>query len=372
MYTLADYAGMIADYSRLDAYAAALRHSVRPDSVVADLGAGIGAFSLLAAQFGARRVYAIEPDDAIHLGRAIAAANGLADRIEFIQARSTDVSLAERATIIVSDLRGTLPQFGRHLPAIADARERLLAANGVLIPRRDKLWAAIVEAPDVYTEHVAPWRERTHGLDLTPAREMLANTWRKVHLAPDLLLSDAQCLEIRDYHETTNPDLDVESTWTARRMGAVHGLCVWFESELIDGVTFSNAPGRTPTAHGQGFFPFATPVALGEGDSMSVRLQANLVGDDYVWRWTSLARTQSTLCTAFPPRQRQLTKSAASHVPVLNPEGEIDLFVLARMRESMPLGDIARELLTRFPSALRDWNAALGRTGELSRKYLRD
>lgn len=368
MYTLADYAGMMADRIRIDAYAAALRHAVRGDSIVADLGAGIGTFSLLAARYGARKVYAIEPEDAIHLGRAIAAANGLADRIDFIQARSTDVVLRERATIIVSDMRGTLPQFERHLPAIADARQRLLAEGGVLIPRRDRLWAAIVDAPEAYAGHVAPWGDRTQGLVLEPARQMLANTWCKTRVTPDQLLSDSQYLTALDYHELTDPDLDVEGTWVARRAGTGHGLCVWFDSELSDGITFSNAPDQPRAIHGQGFFPFAAPVPLSEGDSMSVRLRANLIGDDYLWRWTSHGRTQSTL-HGVPLTAQLLPKSAAGHVPVLGTDGEIDLFALARMQESMPLGEIAGELLARFPSALRDWNAALGRAGELSRKY---
>jgi protein arginine N-methyltransferase 1 len=371
MYTLEDHACMLADAARIDAYTAALQKTVHAGSVVADLGAGIGTFSLLAARLGAKKVYAIEPEDAIHLGRAIASANGLSDRIDFIQASSTDVVLPERATVIVSDMRGTLPQFGRHLPAIADARQRLLSDSGVLIPRRDRLWAAIVDAATVYADHIAPWRDRTYGLVLRPAEEMLANTWRKVRLAPDRLLSDALCLATLDYREITDPGLDVETTWPTLQAGTAHGLCVWFDSELIDGVTFSNAPDQPRAIHGQAFFPFAAPVAVNAGDSMSVRLQANLVGDDYIWRWTSLGHTQSTL-QGVPLGARQLPKSAASHVPDLNVEGEIDLFILTRMTESMPLGDIARELLARFPSALRDWNAALGRAGQLSHKYSKD
>ena len=368
MYTLADHAGMLADGIRIDAYAAALRHAVRADSIVADLGAGIGTFALLAARFGARRVYAIEPEDTIHLGRAVAAASGLADRIDFIQARSTDVVLPERPTIIVSDMRGTLPQFERHITAIADARRRLLAEGGVLIPRRDRLWAAIVDAPEVYADHVTPWRDCTHGLALEPAEQMLANTWSRIRLAPALCLSDSQCLATLDYHELADPDLDIDSVWDARRAGTGHGLCVWFDSELIDGIGFSNAPEQPGAVHGQAFFPFATPVTLSEGESISVRLQANLVGDDYMWRWTSLGRTQSTFY-GVPLAAAQLSRRTADHVPVLGTDGEIDLFVLGRMQESMPLGDIARELLVRFPSAVRDWNAALGRTGEVSGKY---
>ena len=58
----------------------------------------------------------------------------------------SDLVLAYRAGIIISDLRGVLPWFQQHIPSIIDARKRLLARGGVLIPRRDILWAAVVEA----------------------------------------------------------------------------------------------------------------------------------------------------------------------------------------------------------------------------------
>ena len=131
---------------------------------------------------------------------------------------------------------------------------------------------------------------------------------------------------------------------------------------------FSNAPDQPRAIYAQAFFPFAAPVALSEGGSISVRLQATLVGDDYLWRWTCLGRTQSTLY-GVPLGPKHLTKGAAGHVPALTTEGEIDLFVLARMQESLPLGEIARELLARFPSVFRHRNAALGRAGDLARKY---
>mgnify|MGYP001184895145 CR=1 FL=1 len=73
---------MIADRVRMDAYVRALRQAVVPGSVVIDIGTGTGIFAMLACQFGARRVYAIEPDDAIQVAREIAAANGFADRID--------------------------------------------------------------------------------------------------------------------------------------------------------------------------------------------------------------------------------------------------------------------------------------------------
>jgi type I protein arginine methyltransferase len=128
-YRVSSYGQMILDRGRTAAYAAALKRRVAPGSVVADIGAGTGTgvFSLLACQYGARRVYAIEPDDAIGLARECAVANGYAERIRFLQAVST---------------------LQRHLPSIVDARERLLAPGGVLIPQRDVLWATAVEAAE--------------------------------------------------------------------------------------------------------------------------------------------------------------------------------------------------------------------------------
>ena len=156
MYSLESYGNMIADSVRMDAYARALRLAVKPGSVVLDIGAGTGIFALLACQFGARRVYAIEPSDTIQAAREIAAANGFAERIEFFQEMSTAITLPEPADVIVSDLRGVLPFYQHHLPAIADARRRLLAPGGVLIPRSDTLWLACVEAEDLYRRITTP------------------------------------------------------------------------------------------------------------------------------------------------------------------------------------------------------------------------
>ena len=97
MYSLHFYGEMLADTGRTEPYVEALRRLVRPDSVVLDLGCGPGLFALLACKFGARRVYAVEPDNAINIAREAAAANGFVERIEFFQELSTVVTLPEHA-----------------------------------------------------------------------------------------------------------------------------------------------------------------------------------------------------------------------------------------------------------------------------------
>ena len=195
MYSLGAYGSMLADRVRVDAYAQALRKTVREGSVVVEIGTGPGIFAVLACQLGASRVYAIEPSEIIQVAREVAAANGCADKIEFFEEFSNRVTLPTRADVILSDLRGVLPLFERHIPAIVDARRRFLAPGGILIPRKDTLWAAIVEAPKPYGEFVDPWDQNAFGQDLSPARRLIVNNTQKVRVSPDQLLTAASALD---------------------------------------------------------------------------------------------------------------------------------------------------------------------------------
>ena len=287
MYSLHFYGQMLADAPRMDAYAAALRETVNRDSVVMDLGCGPGVFALLACKLGARRVYAVEPDNVIGLAREAAAANGFADRIEFFEKLSTEITLPEPATIIVSDLRGVLPWFEQNISSIIDARKRLLAPRGVLIPGRDILWAAVVEAPEQYAELVSPWQNQFE-LDLSAGTRFITNNWRKTHIKPEQFLAEPVCWNTIDYHEVESRDVRAEISWRAARDGTAHGFTLWFDSELGDdtsGIGFSNHPSAPRMIYGQGFFPFSQPVEITEGDRIELRLAADFVQDNYVWRW---------------------------------------------------------------------------------------
>jgi len=284
MYSVHFYGQMLRDAPRMEAYASALRRAVRPDSVVMDLGCGVGVFALLACKFGARRVYAVEPENIVGLAREAAAANSFLDRIEFFEKLSTEITLPEPATIIISDLRGVLPFFEQSVSSVIDARKRLLTPGGVLIPHRDVLWASIVEAPEQYDEIVGPWRSR-FDLDLSPGIRLVTNTWRKSRIRSEQLLTDPVCWTTLDYYEVNSPDVRAEISWQSTRKGTAHGVAVWFDSELIEDIRFSNHPAAPEMIYGTGFFPFLQPVELMEGEQVTVQLAADLVNDGYVWRW---------------------------------------------------------------------------------------
>ena len=82
-----------------------------------------------------------------------------------------------------------------------------------------------------------------------------------------------------------------EGAWEIRDAAVADGVAVWFESELGGGFGFSTAPGNDVCPYGQLFLPFRNAVAVAPGDSLRIRIDLHLAGDDYVWAWRAWARS---------------------------------------------------------------------------------
>ena len=370
---------MIADAQRIDAYVMALRRAVKSNSVVVDLGCGPGLFAMLACQMGARRVYAIDPDNVIEVARQAAIANGFADRIEFIQDYSTRVTLPEKADVIISDLRGVLPWFYQHIPSIIDARQRLLKPGGILIPQKDVLWAAVVEAPEQYAKISGPWEQNPYGLDLNSARRFVINSWQKQRVEPEQFVTEPLQLCVLDYRAIEDCDVDANLGWDRSRGGTAHGVAVWFDSELSDGIGFSNRPGEVELIYGNALFPFSEPVKLCEADRIQIQISADLIEEDYVWRWNTQvlspdaakARVEFSQSSFFasPLSLKQLQKRAHNFMPDLSEEGRATAEALSLMNGKASLQQIAERLAKDFPTRYKTSEAALNDAAELSLKY---
>jgi len=382
MYSLDAYGSMIADRVRVGSYAQALRKTVREGSVVVEIGTGPGIFAVLACQLGASRVYAIEPSEIIQVAREVATANGCADKIVFYEGLSDEVTLPTRADVILSDLRGVSPFFGRHIPSIVDARRRFLSPEGVLIPRRDTLWAAIVEAPKDYDKLVGAWDCNVLGQDLGPARKLIVNDTQKIRVDPDQLMTIPQLWGTLEYNCIENPDVQSNLSWRVERTGTGHGILVWFDAELVDGIGFSNAPSAPETVYGSLFLPWTSPVSLLPGQTVSVDLEAKLLSSDYLWRWSTRIEPIERLSTSvihFDQSQlaglvlstAQLHRKAADYVPHLSDDGRLRRRTLELMDERTSLAEIARQLANEFPERFPRWERALSYAAKISEECSR-
>jgi protein arginine N-methyltransferase 1 len=287
MYDILDHGRMIADRTRTSAYARAIAATVRPDSVVVDLGTGSGLFALLACRAGAKRVYAIESSAVIEVARELAEANGFSDRITFLHADSRGVSLPERANVLIADIHGVLPLFGTALQTMLDARERFLVPGAAIIPRVETLVVALVESPRAYAVHAGAWSD-DYGVDLGAAKRLALNHSRKAAITPAELLSEPREWARIDYARFASTDCSGSVELTTTRDGIAHGFAMWFDAELAEGIGFSNAPDAPETIFGRAFYPFEEPIPLAAGEALTLDLAARLVNDDdYLWRWTA-------------------------------------------------------------------------------------
>jgi protein arginine N-methyltransferase 1 len=380
VYSLSAFGAMIADPDRFAAYSEAIAKAVRHGDVVLEIGCGPAVFALLAARAGARRVFAADTADIVDFARKLAETNGLAERIEFFQCDSRKLTLPEKANVIVSDIRGALPFYDHAIPSIEDARKRLLTPGGVLIPQRDTVKAALIEAADFYSRLTAPWQQSVPALDLSPSLPLILNDSYSSHFKREQLLTDPQTFCVLDYAPGIADSATAELTFTAARGATAHGLCVWFETRLLADIGYSTGPGADKSVYSQTFFPLLEPVVLRPGQQVQVKLRAELVGSDYVWQWDTtfpaaasgerLHFRQSTFHGAhFSPRF--LRTRAANFTPELSAEGQADLWLLQAMDGRTPLQQIAETAAERFPQVFNTTADAFNRASALAERVSR-
>ena len=372
---------MIQDRVRTEAYARALRECITPDSVVLDMGTGVGIWALLACQFGARKVYAVDPNEVIQVAREFARANGYADRIQFIQDMTTRISLPEPADLIVTEMHGVLPMFEQNIASIIDARRRLLAPGGRMIPEKETVWAVPIESVESYDHLMLPWSRNPFGLDLQRAIKFVVNQWRrsKSRIAPEQFLAKPAGWATLDYRTLEEVSFIGRAEWTADRTGTGHGVLVWFDTTLVDGVSFSTGPEAPEIIFGNGFFPWSKPVSISAGDTISVELRADLFDDDYVWSWETVvleqgsaervkARFKQSTFLGVTVSPTMLHKRANDYIPRLNEDGRVEQFALALMDGENSLEEIAGEMAERFSDRFVDAQDALNLVGDLSQR----
>jgi protein arginine N-methyltransferase 1 len=370
MSSISEHAARLRDRARVEAYGQALVRLVKPGAIVADIGSGPGLCALIACRCGARRVYAIEPDPVAELAIEIAADNHCADRVHVIRERSTLVTLPERADVIVTDVRGVLPD--RQLPALLDARRRFLAPGGVMVPLRDDLYIAPVDAAREYGTFVDPWDRNPWDLDLGPARTRVLNTWIRARIGPDRIMADPARVIGIDYMSIETRDLAGVSRQIIRRHGTVHGMCVWFTRTLADGITFSNVPDAAPLFHGSAFFPLQRPIAVEPEDILEVRLTGVSRDDGYAWSWATTLRGRDGRCVkaSFDQSTADGEPEPAVGPPLIRTDQvHVDSFILDQMTRGVTVEEIARRARAQFPRLLASDRVALGRVGRLAQRY---
>lgn len=204
------YAYMRDDETRTPLFAEAIssRLAEAPPQTLTILDIGTGphaVLALLAAEKGARKVYAIEVnEDAAKRARETIEQAGYSDVIQVIDGFSTQIELPEQVDVVVSEIVGSIASEEGLYATIKDAHRRFVkepTRQDSWIPHRVETWAAPCSYALQYalTDPSYDWGGIDEPLRLSCVEDTL------------LQLADPQRMEVISF---TNPDLPPVSRTT--------------------------------------------------------------------------------------------------------------------------------------------------------------
>ena len=267
---------LVADEGRNAAFAAALKRVLRRgNQTVADIGGGTGLLAFLARRLGAAQVHVYEYAPTMELAQELARRNGI-DGLYFYHQHSTKVKRPTRVDAVVSETLGNYAYEENIIETLGDAVQRMLKPGGVVIPRRIRQYAAPVTSARFYNE-LTVWDRLGFDLDLSAARDMsLNNLYVRTFRREDLF--DAEHAPVWDDVDLREVNASVRQgagKWTFARGQTVYGFAVWWRCELVKGIELSTDPTGPKTHWEQLYFPVSSPLKVGAGDTLHLRIKSD-------------------------------------------------------------------------------------------------
>jgi type III protein arginine methyltransferase len=232
---------------------------------------------MMAARAGAGRVVTCEQAPPLAAAaREIVAANGYADRVAVIGARSTRLrvgaELPRRADVLIMEVFDTALLGEGVLPVVDDARARLLVSGARIIPYRAKLIAQVMECAELRAVNPIG---RIAGFDLSVFDRFRAIGGQSVELArePHRPLSEPVTLAVLDFSQPQSRSGEAQAGTMIAAAGTAQAVALWFELELAPGLGLSTAPGG-PRNHWRQSLHFLAPDRpLRAGQEVTVLLR---------------------------------------------------------------------------------------------------
>ncbi len=265
---------IVRDLVRNEAYEAALRRAVGPDSRVLDIGSGTGLLALMAARAGAGAVVTCEMNPAVADAAAdIVALNGYADRVRVIAKRSSDLDvetdMGGPADILVSEIVSYDMLAEAVLPVMEDAVPRLLKPGGRVIPASGQLRVALGWWQGLADQRLGD----VAGFDLSPFNRLEGGSHRLKVGDPGLSLRSPPG-DLFDFdfasggpYPSRETHLDLVSDG-----GEVNGVVQWIRLRMDAEGIYENRPGPgAASCWAARFHPLLRALATVPGETVRVR-----------------------------------------------------------------------------------------------------
>lgn len=273
---------MARDSVRNEAYQQVLAEKIRGKTVV-EIGPGDRlVLTLMAAEAGAAKIYAIEMgEEAYQKAQVLVADKGLTEQIELIHGLSDEVELPEQVDVCLSEIIGTIGNGEGATRHLQDAK-RFLKPSGTMIPEGIVTWLTPVQKPsrvyqDAYLADLITFYSKAAKEELGDDFEFpMYEYW---NFPSSNMIDTAQIFEEYWFNDATFDDVFTKTlTFQAKQSGCFDGLLLWInlyvDREHILGP-------HTNMTHWSSVYIPIEPYQLAQGDEIEVQCHSKFVSNAF-------------------------------------------------------------------------------------------
>lgn len=349
------YRDLLRQVGRIEAFRRAIHDAVGVDDRVLEVGTGVGTYAFFASDAGAARVWAVDGHPVVHVAETIARLNGYADKVQFLRGWIPDVTIPDRASVLIFEDFPTRLADSRVFRLFSDLHKSYLTADAAVVPSGAALYLAPMDTADV-VEPIGDCGDTAYGIDWAASREYLVNTPRQCSLSETCLA--AVPIEVSTIEFAAPPDqwcLGGSASWLLQRDSVVTGLAYWFDLHLNRRERISNAPGADPASWGQLVLPLDPPLRVPAGSELRAAVSVEKFPDGAPgWlSWAATAAGQRSGGHEFrsePASFADLYSRSPDATPRLNALGALEAEVLRLTDGARTVAEIAREVCRTRPA----------------------
>lgn len=267
---------MMNEPERNQAYYDGLASVVTPDKLVFEIGTGSGLLAMMAAKLGAKKVVTCEAVGLVARTAAkIIQRNQFQGQVTVVAKPSHAVQLGQdlpaQADILVHEIFSS-ELLGEHvLPAIEDAKRRLLKPGGVVMPACASIMIALVGgdelARNVYADNSFGFDVRDFNAIYPKKRPLY-----REDLQPVLMSEPVEAFRFDFCQDSSYPAERKRIDIAATQAGPCYGIIQWIRIDMAEGVRFENLPSgrRAVASWQQTTYGFDEPIELEKGSVIAV------------------------------------------------------------------------------------------------------
>nr|XP_009861039.1 protein arginine N-methyltransferase 1-like [Ciona intestinalis] len=242
--------------------------------VVLDVGCGTGVLSMFAAKAGAAKVIGIECSSIVDYAKKIVEANKLDHIVTLIKGKVEEVVLpVEKVDIILSEWMGYCLFYESMLNTVLYARDKWLAADGLIFPDKASLYVTAIEDRQ-YKDDKINWWDNVYGFDMSCIRDVAISEPLVDVVEPKQVMASACLVKEVDLYTVKDGDLEFSAPYHLRvaRNDYMQALVSFFSVEFTKchkRTGFTTAPEAPYTHWKQTVFYLRDYVTAKKGEEIT-------------------------------------------------------------------------------------------------------